>query len=87
MTYRTMQSMQMSSHASAASADASFSCPAHTAVTARLDAIFVASIIIIRRVNLAILGFFKYYGFLLNNIKERSGLSTTSRQSVSPEFS
>ena len=56
MTYRTMQSMQMSSHASAASADASFSCPAHTAVTARLDAIFVASIIIIRRVNLAILG-------------------------------
>ena len=56
MTYRTMQSMQMSSHASAASADASFSCPAHTAVTARLDAIFVASIIIIRRVSLAILG-------------------------------
>ena len=56
MTYHTMQSMQMSSHTSAASAGASFSCPAHTAISARLDAIFVASIIIIRRVSLAILG-------------------------------
>lgn len=56
MTYRMMQSMQVSSHASAASADASFSCPSHTAVITILDAIVMASIIIIRRVNLAILG-------------------------------
>ena len=56
MTYHTMQSMQMSSHASAAFADASFSCPSHSAIATRLDAITMASIIIIRRVSLAILG-------------------------------
>lgn len=56
MTYHTMQSMQMSSHASAAFAGASFSCPSHSAIVTRLDAITMASIIIIRRVSLAILG-------------------------------